>query len=157
MNNAVKQLTINYGHTDRKEEVLKRLLPILLLLSFVWLNLYTGISGISLISVSSLDVSETWVYVALSLLFSGGISYLVFELLFFVYRFLLGFSIYSFMIPKQVFQNRFRLWFILRNVLLGVLYNLCFFFPYIAIYISVFDMILTMLVVICLYFNLTEK
>ena len=156
MNSKVKQLTINYEQTDKKEEVLKRILPILLLFSFVWLNLYKGFGEISSFSDPKSGL-ETWSYVILTLIFSGGISYLVFELLFFVYRFLLGFSIYTFMIPKQIFKNRFRFWMIIRNMLLGAVNNLCFFFPYISHYIVIFDMLLTMLLIVCVYFSLKRK
>ena len=157
MNSPIKQLTINYEHTDAKEEFLKKLLPVLLFLSFVWLNLYTELAQAVAISVNYSTGSYSLTYVILELLFLSAISYLVFELVFFVYKFLIRFSIYTFMIPRQVLQNRFRLWMIVRNVLLGIIFNLRFFYPYIAIYLSIFDVLFTMLFAVCVYFNLAKK
>lgn len=157
MNAPIKQLTINYELTNKREEVLKKLLPVLLFLSFVWLNFYTEIAQSVANSVNYSAGSYFLAYLILNLLFWGAISYLVFELIFFIYQFLIKFSIYTFMIPRQVLQNRFRLWMIVRNVLLGIIFNLRFFYPYIAIYLSIFDVLFTMLFVICLYFNLAKK
>ena len=157
MDAVTKKLTIDYQYTTEKDKTLKRLLPFLLFLSFVWVNIYSGIMNVDSISVGASGLMTSWSYVIFSILFIAGVDYIVFELLFYVYRFLMGFSIYSFMIPKQIFINKFRLWFLIRNVLMGFVFNLRFLFPFISVYLIVVEVLFTMLSIICLYFDIARK
>ena len=96
-------------------------------------------------------------YMIFSVLFAGIFDYLIFEILFFLYRFCLGFSIYSFMIPKFALKDKFRFWYLIRNVVLGFLFNLRFFFPYIETYLCVFELVANFMLIICLYFDLSRE
>ena len=155
MDDPIKQISANYALENDREKRLRKFLPFLLLLSFIWLYLYESLNGITQISVSS-DISVS-ISVLLSFLFSCGIAYLSFEIMFFVYRFILAFSIYTYVVPKQVFQNRFRLWFVVRNVLLGIVFNLCFIFPYISQYLVVIEILFNFLFIICFFFSISTK
>lgn len=133
-------------------------LPILLLLSFVWLNFYANYTGINTMHLSSSSMfSSLGSYIVFSLLIAGIVDYIVFELFFFVYRLVLGFSIYSFMIPKNVLLDKFRIWYIIRNVVLGMIFNLKFLIPYISTYLCVFELILNFMFIICLYYDLKKN
>lgn len=61
------------------------------------------------------------------------------------------------MIPKFVLIDKFRLWYLFRNILLGVIFNLRFFFPYIGTYLCVFELIFNFVFIICLYFDLSKN
>ncbi len=156
MNTKVKQLTINYGQIDKKQLILSRILPLLLYLSFVWLNIYKAIAQIDRISPLKILASPEN-YFVLNILFSALFSYIIFELLFVAYRLIIGFSIYSYTIPKQVLANKFRGWFILRNIVLGFFLNARFFLPFINLYLLAFEILIDLLFIICLYFNIARE
>lgn len=145
-----------FARRKKREKIWSTVLPIILLLSFIWLNFYTTMTDIN----TSEKFNSTNPSVAIlfgDVLFKGVFDYVIFEALFFVYRFCLGFSIYSFMIPKQVLKNKFRFWYIFRNIVLGFIFNIRFFFPYFATYACIFEMLMNMVLVICLYFDLEKE
>lgn len=148
---------IPFEKRKQHEKVLAVLLPIVLLLSFIWLNFYTTMTDINSSVIFVRPKSPLALFLMGDVLLKGVFDYLVFELLFFVYRFCLGFSIYSFMIPKQVLKNKFRFWYIIRNLILGLIFNLRFFFPYFSTFSCIFEMMMNMLLVICLYFDLSRE
>lgn len=142
---------------QQKEKLLSVLLPILLLISFIWLNLYTTMTNINASVIYSRPKNAFMLMLVFDVLLKGLFDYLVFELLFFLYRFFIGFSIYSFMIPKQVLKNKFRFWYIFRNLILGLIFNIRFFVPYFAIYSCVFEILMDMILLVCLYFDLNRE
>jgi len=132
-------------------------LPILLLLSFVWLNFYSNYTNLNtMIFIDDSTFGSITSYIVFSMLIAAIVDYILFELFFFVYRLFLGFSIYSFMIPKYVMLDKFRIWYIVRNIVLGIIFNLRFLFPYISVYLCVFELILNFLFIICLYYDLKK-
>lgn len=146
-----------FAKEKKKQSVLAIILPVFLLLSFVWLNFYTTMTDINSAVRFLNPLTSLEAYMFGNVLIKGVFDYLIFELLFFVYRFCLGFSIYSFMIPKDVLKNKFRFWYIIRNIVLGFVFNIRFFFPYFAIYSCIFEMAMNMLLVVCLYFDLNKQ
>ena len=159
MQNNIKTININQRMFQRNQRsAFSRWgLPLLVLISFIWLNLYSTLTQANGLLVDhSMFVSATS-YIVTIILFSGVIEYLLFELLFFVYRLFIGFSIYSFLIPKNVMLDKFRLWYIFRNILLGIVFNLRFFIPYISVYLCVFELIFNFAFIIGLYFALSKN
>lgn len=133
-------------------------LPILLMLSFVWLNLYTDLADLnSLTFTGGQNYVNLSSYLIFSVLIAGIFDYLIFELLFFIYRLFIGFSIYSFMIPKNIMLDKFRFWYIVRNIFLGFLFNIRFFLPYVSTYLCVFELIFNFGFIILLYFDLSKN
>ena len=124
---------------------------IFLVLSFVWLSIYPA-------SVSLID---SFRYGSGNILLKGNISFfvanvfveaiaswIIFELLFWIYRWFLSFKIYSFIVPADSLKAETRLYFIFRNVFLGIVYSLCFLMPYLYTFSVLFDLIITMTVLI---------
>lgn len=123
----------------------------LLFLSFVWLELYTS----SLSFVYSLETGygnafsqANLVSVLGTVLINALFSWAAFEILFWLYRFVLSYKIYSFIVPMDSLRAETRLYFIFRNVILGLVCNLCFLFPFLYIYEPFFDLLITMIVLI---------
>ena len=135
-----------------QKSILSNFLPLLVFLSFIWLNLYTSVASVTEIALLQGDS-----YLVFGIILRGVLDYLVFEFLFYIYRFLIGFSIYSFMIPKNVMKDKFRLWYLIRNLILGFLFNLRFFFPYISYYLSIFELSFNFLFIFGLYFHLEKS
>lgn len=123
-----------------------------LILSFVWLEFYPSTLsfmytfeygfGDMFSSVNLLAVIE-------SVIFEGLISWVSFEIVFWIYRWVLSFKIYSFIVPLDSLKAESRLYFIIRNVFLGLVYNLCFIMPYLYSFSMFFDILITMIVMIC--------
>lgn len=123
-----------------------------LILSFVWLEFYPSTLafmytfeygfGNMFSSANSLAVIE-------NVIFEGLISWVSFEIVFWIYRWVLSFKIYSFIVPLDSLKAESRLYFIIRNVFLGLVYNLCFIMPYLYSFSMFFDLLITMIVMIC--------
>ena len=131
-------------------------LPALLFLSFVWLYLYSTLSDLNDVFYSNETYSSLPLYLVISVLLVVLVEYLIFELFFFVYRLFIGFSIYSFMIPKNVLMDKFRTWYIIRNVILGLVFNFRFFFPYIDTYLIILELIMNFVFVLLLFNDLKK-
>lgn len=146
------QTVVNKDYFVQQRSILSRLLPLLVLLSFIWLNLYDNIHSFPI--YSALGESGMGIFV---IVIDGVIAYLVFELLFYIYRLCIGFSIYSFLIPKRVLIDSFRLWYLIRNIALGFIFNIRFFAPYFATYLCVFEVLLDFLFIFGLYWQLSRS
>ena len=131
-------------------------LPVILLVSFAWLNLYSSLSEANNIFRPDDTYSSIASYLFTSALIFAVVDYLVFELYFFVYRLFLGFSVYSLLIPKNVLIDKFRIWYIVRNIVLGVVFNLRFFFPYIGTYLIIFEIAADFAFIILLFVDLKK-
>lgn len=122
-----------------------------LFLSFVWLEFYPSTLsmmysfeygfGNMFSNVNTLGVLETVIFEAL-------ISWAAFEIVFWIYRWVISFKIYSFIVPLDSLKAESRLYFIFRNVFLGLIYNLCFIVPYLYSFSVLFDLLITMIVMI---------
>ena len=122
-----------------------------LILSFVWLELYPStLSFVFSFEYGYGDVfANANLSAALSTVFVNAIiSWLSFEILFWIYRYVLSFKIYSFVVPMDSLKAETRMYFIFRNIILGLICNLCFLFPYLYIYEPFFDLLITMIVMV---------
>lgn len=126
---------------------------IMLYLSFVWVGIFPVISSLS----SGFFLSYGNLFNLSSLIFSSGIinvlvsalvSWIGFELIFMVYRFILSFKIYSFILPIDKLKSELRTFFIFRNLILGIIFNICFIFPYLYALSRLFELIVTTIIFI---------
>ena len=140
-----------------KKSWFSKLMPLLLLLSFIWLNFYRTMTNANTLIINMGNFGSLPAYLFFDVLMMGLIDYIIFEVLFFLYRFFIGFSICSFMIPKHVLKDKFRLWYFIRNIILGLVFNLRFFLPFIGTYLCIFELMLNFLFIIALYFDLSVE
>ena len=141
----------DYIMYDKKPRQNSWIYKALLLLSFVWLEFYP--STLSFIysfeeGYGNMFSSGNIPAVISSVLVSALISWAGFEILFWIYRFVLSYKIYSFIVPMDSLKAETRLYFLFRNVVLGLVCNLCFLFPYLYIYEPFFDLLITMIVLV---------
>ena len=129
--------------------------PYLLILyaSFVWVVLYpTAITlgGTHLFDYGNIfDISSgNFSFVILSFLLNGFMYFIEFELVFWIYRCILSFKIYSFIVPADKLKVDSRVYFIMRNVIYGVFVNWCFFHPYLYNYVGLIELVVTLVMVI---------
>ncbi|MBQ7578984.1 MAG: hypothetical protein IJT25_00410 [Clostridia bacterium] len=119
-----------------------KLLPFVFVLSFMWLNLFSEILIFNNIVVST-NILVTFI---LELFISGAVSCVFCVIIFWLYRIVLNFSIYSLIVPSMAIKDNLKWYFIIRNVIMGALYLLCFYLPYIYNYLVIADIIITFVV-----------
>ena len=129
-------MTENYLFNKRQEKPQRNgLIMVLLFLSFVWISLFTATSSYTnalyfnfgnILDTTSPNFS-TMVFIVIS---EATIGLLGFELIFYIYRKILQFKIYSFIVPADSLKAESRTFYIYRNIFYGLFLNLCFLFPY---------------------------
>lgn len=136
------------------------LYKLLLFVSFLWANFYIVVSTSSSSFLFSLgnvfdsgNFSSIFFYTVLQAL----VSWLIFELILFIYRLFLSFKIYSFIVPVTSLKNESRLFFAIKNIFYGIIINMCFAFPYLYDYLEMFNLILVMVMLIIFAYHLQKK
>ena len=150
-----------YYFKPKKKELSNGVYIFLLFLSFVWISIYPAVNSFSysftlgfgnLLDMSNPNAS----YIAFMMLFVALMGLLVFELALFVYRFIINFKIYSFLVPVRRLKAESRMFFAYRNLIFGIFMNLCFFLPYLYSFMTLID-IVTSFSMLLLYVNRINK
>lgn len=118
--------------------VLHKILPFVFVLSFMWLDLFSELLVFNA-TVASTDAIVTFIT---ELLISGAISALFCAVIFWCYKLVLNFSLYTLLIPSYAVKDGLKWHFIIRNIIMGGLYFLCIYFPFIYNYLAVADTII---------------
>jgi len=119
-----------------------KILFVVFILSFMWLNLYSTLLAYNTISIKA-DATTTFI---VELIISGAFSAVLCAAVFIFYRFVLRFSVYSFLIPDLALKDNLKWYFIIRNIIMGGLYYLCIYFPLIYNYLPAIDVIVIFIV-----------
>lgn len=138
----------NYS-LQKSKKVSGWLYVFLLYLSFVWIAIYPVTNSLISSFVGNygnlFDFSNpNFDYVIAMVLSYALVDLLVFEVGFYIYRLVLSFKVYSFIVPNDIFKTECRIYYIYRNLILGVFLNICFLFPYLYIFEGVFRILVTM-------------
>ena len=153
-NQSVVKIKIN-NEKEERNMFSKLFLPVLLFLSFLWLNFYSTIAEMTDV-FNVIEVVDELAFI-FSVVIMALVEYLVFELFFYVYRLFIGFSIYSLMLPKYVLIDKFRKWYIVRNLILGLIFNIRVFAPYISLYLGAVEILFNFAMIFALYFDLKKQ
>ncbi len=99
--------------------------------------------------------SPNFSFIVLNIVVDALVAWLVFELLFYLYRYVLSYNIYSFILPNNKFKNEGRLFFIYRNIIYAVFVNLCFFIPYLYMWLPLISIVVSfsMVLLFALHIN----
>ena len=122
-----------------------------LFLSFVWLEIYpTSLSFVYSYEYGYGNIFSEAVLssVITAVIMNALMGWAVFEILFWVYRYVLSFKIYSFIVPMDSLKAETRFFFIFRNILLGLVCNFSLLFPYLISFEPFFNLLITMIVMI---------
>ena len=121
----------------------------LLFLSFVWVSFYPSMTALSadfysnygnIVSAESMNFG----YVVSTITVEALFSWLFFEVVFYLYRLVLSFKVYSFVVPPDKLKTESRIFFIYRNVFYGLFLNLCFLVPYLYAYAEFINLAVTL-------------
>ena len=143
--------TMIYGMPQKKQRTW--IYKLLLFISFVWVSIYPSITGLSSDFFFNygniLDASSANFSYALSMvLVEALLAWAMFEVVFYLYRLVLSFKVYSFVVPLEKLKIESRTFFIYRNIFYGLFLNLCFMFPYLFVYSEFMNLIITLAVTI---------
>ena len=123
---------------------------ILLFVSFLWVALYPATNMI----VSSFEFGygnllnfsgENSSFVVMMILSEALYMFISFEIVFYLYRYFLTFKIYTFIVPTENLKVESRVFFIYRNLVFGLVSNLCFLFPFLFKFLPFFDLVITLI------------
>ncbi len=152
---------INNYYNNQSKSTGSWIYKLFLYLSFVWVGLYSTAN--SLVSTFYFGVGDlldlrgkafsSFVIMALT---EGLLSWAIFEIIFYVYRWFLGFKIYSFIVPSDKLKTESRVYFIYRNIFYGLFLNLCFLYPFLYAYAEFVSIVVTMTMVL-MYSNHLNK
>ena len=71
----------------------------------------------------------------------GFLAFLIFEILFFIYKFIAGLSIFSYLIPALAYKKSFYYAMSARNLIMGLLRVIMLVFPFTYIYSLIVDLV----------------
>ncbi len=154
-------MTDNYFMEKNEKPLRGGLVKFLLFISFIWISLYSATTSLvgefywsfgNLLDFNSPNFSS----VLMVIISEALVYWLAFEVVFYLYRYLLQFKIYSFIVPPERLKVESRTYFIYRNVFYGLMLNLCFLFPYLHIYAPLFSLITTFVTLICYSIHLNK-
>ena len=136
--------------------VLGRFLPLMLIVSFAFANFYSATQAMipELYAVSS--AAHSWFFV-LYLIFMAVIDYVILLGVLWVYRTILGHRPYFYLVKTQTFNEHFKFWYFVKNVLYGLVSCILFVCPYLHIYLPVINLILTFGVILFSYISLSKQ
>jgi len=141
--NNLSAINKNIDARERNRK-LRKWLPVFLILSFVWLCLFETISSsnFELFDYLRLEIEiDATTLTIVSVITTCLIEWLWFEVVLYAFKLLTSFSVFCYTVPKALLENRARTFMIIRNLVLGIFYNLLFFFPYLINLILIFELI----------------
>ena len=154
LRNKIITIDNNSENARSRASIKHRLLPLVFFLSCVWVSLFDTVT------LTNTDFllgakGDYFTSLLMEVIIAGAFIWLVFELLLFIYRFSLGFSIYTFIVPSFAIKDNIKWCIVLRNLISGCLYFLCFFSPEIYPLISIIDVVVLFLAfVVFAFFNM---
>ena len=155
-------MTNNYLGTNQQKGQSKWLIMLMLYLSFIWISIYPSTNiltggfyfGYGNLFDSSSGNLTSFVFMVLT---EALASWITFEIVFYIYRWFLGFKIYSFIVPADKLKQESRVFFIYRNVFYGILVNLCFLYPFLCAFLPFFDLVITLIALIAYSYHLNKN
>ena len=132
-----------------------------LLISFAWCSCYSVENTLSPYLFTTYGKifqfgSQNFLYEMVILLSVSVIYTLAFELIFYFYRYVIAFRVYSYIIPVDRFKADARLTYALRNFFFGIFTNLCFLYPYLQTFEIFVGLFFTMLTLILLALRINK-
>ena len=142
-------MTNNYMLNRQTKPANSWVYKLLLFLSFIWTSLYTATCMVTdnfYLGFGKLLDSANVSTVVLLILSEALVYWIIFEIIFYIYRWFLGFKIYSFIVPAEKLKIETRMFFCCRNLFYGLFVNACFVFPYLHSFLPLINLVVTMIV-----------
>jgi len=154
----IKKIHLNREHflAQQAPTLLGRILPILLIISFAFTSFYNTSRNLSASVLALFENSQSLV-IFVEVAFIGLIEYFVYVLIMWLYKTILKTRPYFALVGERDFQETFGICYVVRNVIVGAVGLLQFYYPYLALYMSLFAMIMTFISINVTYVFLSRK
>ncbi len=153
--NTIRMINITNNMSKYgKKSTFEKLLPYLLIVSYAWLYFFTEVRDISA-NLFGYD-SAYLISLILGLLFLGACEYLILLVVLWIYRTIMAYRPYFYLVSVRTFNSHIKFWIIIKNLILGLLSMLLFYFPYLEAYSEIVEFIFGFLVIVCTYFSLQK-
>lgn len=154
----IKKISLNKEHFFAKQPptLFGKFLPYLLIASFAFFSFYSTARNISANLLAYFGSSKTLI-VIVEVLFIGLIEYFVYLLILWVYKSILRTKPYFVLAGERDFQETFGLVYVVRNLIIGAVGLLQFYFPYLEVFMPIFSMIMSYIAITCTYLLLSKK
>lgn len=155
--NNIKTITIqNQKLGAQNKTIISKVLPLLLIVSFMFANIFYVAQG-SVIELTNLNSSQYEAYFFFELIVFALIDYVVMLLVLWIYRSVLSFRPYFYLVDKDTFNEKFKIAYLIKNVIYGAACFALFFVPHLQDLFLVLDLILSFMVVVLTYVMLKNK
>lgn len=151
---------MNNNLLAKKQKTHSITMILLLILSFAWISLFSSFnfSTFDFLYGNIFDPNSNISSIAMTNVLSYTfLNWISFELICYLYRFILSFKIYSFVVPHRMLANECRKYFIYRNIIYGIFTNMCFLYPYLYIFSGLVNLVVTMIIVIYFALYISKK
>lgn len=155
--NDVKTININRKNifAPSKPTLLGRFLPLMLIVSFIFANFYTATQSMVPEIVATYSTAYNWFF-AIYLIFLGVFDYLILLLVLWLYRTILAYKPYFYLVKTQTFNEHFKFWYFVKNVVYGAISCVLFACPYLQMYFPIINLVLTFCVILLTYASLNK-
>ena len=153
--------TINFKRSDfmaKEPTIVSKLLPILLVVSFCLVSLFSAITNVSSQFNFFIEYGVDTTYaIIFNVIFTALIQYLVYAIFLWIYKSILTTRPYFAFIGERKFTDTFGLWYVAKNVIYGLILFTQFWAPYLANLYSILNLVLSYLVVMMTYISLKNR
>lgn len=137
-----------------KKSTFEKLVPFLLIASYAWLYFFCEIRDIGF------SFFESQLEYVLSLIFGliliAVCEYGLLLIVLWIYRSVMSFRPYFYLVSVRTFNSHIKFWVLMQNLVLGAFNMMLFYLPYLEIYVTILEFVLSFLVVVCTYFSLQK-
>ena len=150
-----------YKNYINKRRVSSKLYIFLLYLSFLWANFFYASSTLVenfIFSYGNLFslTNDMFFYNFLYIIMYAGMSLLMFEAAFWIYRTILSYKVYTFVVPADKFRIDCRMFFAIRNIFYGIFANMCFLYPFLSTYLELISVVSIIIIVIVFAYHVQK-
>ena len=155
--NDIKTININRKNlfASDKPTLLGRFLPIMLIVSFVFANFYIATQTMTPEILSIYSSSYTLFFI-LYITFLAVLDYAILLLVLWLYRTVMSYRPYFYLVKVQTFNEHFKFWYFVKNVLYGAICCILFVCPYLHMYFPIINLLLTFMVIVLTYTSLQK-
>lgn len=153
--NNVKTINITQNMLKLgKKSTFEKLLPFLLIASYMWLFYYYEIRDLS-VNLFNSQVAY-FMSLFLGLLFIGVCEYALILIVLWIYKSILSIKPYFYLVNIRTFDCHIKFWIVISNLINGAFCLLLFTYPYLEVFGEVLNIIMGFLTIICAYFSLQK-
>ena len=141
--------------TKQTPSLFGRFLPFILILSFMIANFYNAMNVLPA-EIPAIYMQNSVTFYILYLAMISTIDYFILKVVLWLYRTILSFRPYFYLVNTQTFNEHFKFWYAIKNIIYGLISCILFAAPYLHVYLPIVGLILQFLVILLTYVTLKK-